>query len=346
MPEFSCEDPTGCVGHTVHAELSNNLFWDQQIQTWFNADANLGLDDTQPFFLHLNVENNYSVARQNYGGPMFAFDFLANQGNKLFARGNRMNLYPNLSDYQLFYCCNDFNEPANHPNTDAGMAQHLASRHDFPPVSLLAATDLPSFMLKNVGAFPRFPHEKRLMAAVETGQIASPAVNLAAADDVLTLPFATSPSAPLDSDSDGMPDTWELAKGLNPNVQDHNGTQLSQAITGVAGYTNLECYLNCLAEARVFGSSSAVCGITTGTDSAILPNSVWSVFPNPLVDQVSVRFFDEHFLGKTLRLSDSLGRPVFEKTADREQVLDLQRLPAGVYFLKMEGLAAMCLLKN
>jgi len=45
--------------------------------------------------------------------------------------------------------------------------------------------------------------------------------------------------APVDSDHDGMPDSWELARGLNPNAstdanQDRNGD----------GYTNIEEYIN------------------------------------------------------------------------------------------------------
>jgi len=38
-------------------------------------------------------------------------------------------------------------------------------------------------------------------------------------------------------------------------VQDHNGTSVSVAMTGVAGYTNLECYLNELAALRVRNNS-------------------------------------------------------------------------------------------
>ena len=44
--------------------------------------------------------------------------------------------------------------------------------------------------------------------------------------------------APQDQDKDGMPDEWEVAKGLNPNVADHNKRNLS------TGYDNLEVYLN------------------------------------------------------------------------------------------------------
>jgi hypothetical protein len=51
---------------------------------------------------------------------------------------------------------------------------------------------------------------------------------------------------------DGMPDEFEIqqaALGLDPPVADHNGSQFSLLLTG-AGYTNLEVYLNRLADQR------------------------------------------------------------------------------------------------
>ena len=42
----------------------------------------------------------------------------------------------------------------------------------------------------------------------------------------------------VDTDNDGMPDEWELARGLNPNSNDANGDYLSQ------GYNNIEYYIN------------------------------------------------------------------------------------------------------
>jgi hypothetical protein len=48
-------------------------------------------------------------------------------------------------------------------------------------------------------------------------------------------------TAPLiDTDGDGMPDSWEVEKGLNPKVADANGHDLS------TGYTNIEVYINSL----------------------------------------------------------------------------------------------------
>jgi hypothetical protein len=48
--------------------------------------------------------------------------------------------------------------------------------------------------------------------------------------------------ANFDTDQDGMPDWWENAKGLNVNVADNNGDPDQD------GYTNLEDYLNWMAE--------------------------------------------------------------------------------------------------
>ena len=49
-------------------------------------------------------------------------------------------------------------------------------------------------------------------------------------------------SPPLDSDQDGMSDAWEEAIGLQPGAADNNGDENGN------GYTNLEDYLNWLAE--------------------------------------------------------------------------------------------------
>ncbi|HSV27170.1 MAG TPA: hypothetical protein VLH60_04685, partial [Sedimentisphaerales bacterium] len=54
-------------------------------------------------------------------------------------------------------------------------------------------------------------------------------------------PVLNSQPAPLDSDNDGMPDAWEIARGLNPlNAADRNHDRNGD------GYTNLEEYINSL----------------------------------------------------------------------------------------------------
>lgn len=62
-----------------------------------------------------------------------------------------------------------------------------------------------------------------------------------AAADWSPWPTLISATAPIDSDSDGMPDEWELANGLNPqNAGDAQGTSVD------GRYPNIEVYLNSL----------------------------------------------------------------------------------------------------
>lgn len=56
-------------------------------------------------------------------------------------------------------------------------------------------------------------------------------------------PVLRAAPAPQDSDGDGMPDAWERAHGLDPNLDDGG-------VTGHDGWTNLERYLNGLAAGR------------------------------------------------------------------------------------------------
>jgi hypothetical protein len=55
-------------------------------------------------------------------------------------------------------------------------------------------------------------------------------------------------TAPLDSDSDGMPDSWETSHGLNKNLK-ADATTFS---TMNPGYLNIEVYLNSLVSSTLF----------------------------------------------------------------------------------------------
>ena len=53
-------------------------------------------------------------------------------------------------------------------------------------------------------------------------------------------------TAPADTDSDGMPDAWEISHKLNPN----DAADASKMAADGTGYTNIETYLNSLAEEK------------------------------------------------------------------------------------------------
>ncbi|HSV15288.1 MAG TPA: hypothetical protein VLI90_13595 [Tepidisphaeraceae bacterium] len=58
---------------------------------------------------------------------------------------------------------------------------------------------------------------------------------------------AVSRPAGFDTDQDGMADSWEQARGLNPNAADNNAVVTAAESASLAGYTWLEMYLNDLA---------------------------------------------------------------------------------------------------
>lgn len=261
LPEITCEASnypdlpgqiTDCAAHPLNLELSNNLLWDPGINIWYGRDVD-GDPANGPYRLNLNWVNNYAVARDDFTFGLILHDVLDVSQNALYFSGNQLNLYPNYSDYQLAYCCNDFN--VNNPNTDLGVAMRRSVRHDFPVITYTPTNQLVAYMIANVGAFPRDAQDRRFIAALTSGIIDMTPRHQAGANDAFTLDFATPPPPPQDTDNDGMPDWFEIRYGLNPNAQDHNGTHLSALFTGTNGYTNLECYLNWLAEYLVTGTA-------------------------------------------------------------------------------------------
>lgn len=342
MPEFSCEDVTGCTGATFHFEYSCNLLWDQEIHVYHNIDTDLsnGSDAgfVEPYYLAGNIVNNYGVSRSGYCSPMFQTTFLQTPQNQLYTNGNQHDNYPLWSDYELFGCCSDFCLSA--PNTDMGSANLLPSRHNYPGITYTSATALENYMLSYAGAFPRFPQEIRLMLSVQYDTIASAPTNINPSDDALSLPAFTN-TPPLDSDQDGMPDYWENNHGLNPNVADPNATNLSMAITGINGYTNLECYLNCLADAIVNGSNPA-CQIPIGLEN--ITNPLFNIYPNPTTDYVVIELTQE--TTDPLYVFDAMGKRVLMENCNGTKFqLDLKSLAAGMYYIKV-GNYAKAIIKN
>jgi hypothetical protein len=330
MPEISCETAF-CNGKTIHLELSNNVFWDPQIELWYEGITGFNGN----FFLKMNAVSNLYFARPQYGNGMFHFDLLNFPQNQLHFAGNRLNLYyPQYSDYQLFYCCNDF--AMNHPNTNFGVAQKSNTRFSFPPVTYHPVEQLPQLIGDNAGAFPRDAMDRRLISYIKNNQIPALPVSSAAADDAFVLDVAG--PFPPDSDNDGMPDYWEELQGLNTVVQDHNGVSLSLRITGEAGYTNLECYLNCLSDALVRGFTTPECGIQlnpVNTENSMNSHEI-HVFPNPARGIVQIELSGISHYGKVLQIYDPLGTKMLESMIENQNIqTDLTSFLPGIYLVKI-----------
>ena len=266
LPEASRES-LAAANSTINLELSSNLYWDPEFFIALGANTGQLTDPTgTPYPIHyrLNAVNNYFQANPAFPYGMWDDQILRETSaplNALHVSGNRMNLYPTRSDYELFYCCNDYPLELN-PDPTSRLAQNRTTRHPFPSITYTPALNLASVLPNRVGAWPRDPMDTRLLLPIRENRFdpASSSTN-PYGDAYLTSYFGSAPTPPVDTVSDGMPDDWESTKGLNPGVADHNGIQLS-----TVGYTNLEVYLHELADRLT--SSPILPVITLGVSPA------------------------------------------------------------------------------
>lgn len=257
LPEASRES-LAAAGSTMDLEISCNLYWDPRFYIALGADTGqlTGPGGSAfPIYYRLNAVNNYFRTGSSFPYGMWDDQILRTAsapGNQLYVNGNAMSLYAGRRDYALFYCCNDYPlETA--PDTTARDAVARSTRHSFPAITYTPTSQLRAVLSRRAGAFPRDPMDRRLLAAVREDRIDPAAIDANPAGDALVAAYAApAPPAPADADNDGMPDAWETAKGLNPSIPNHNGTELS-----AEGYTNLEVYLHERAAAIVASAARA-----------------------------------------------------------------------------------------
>ncbi len=247
LPEGSRES-AAAANSFMNLEMSNNLYWDPRFFVALGVTSGVASGGPQPIYWRLNAVNNFFRTANGFQFGMFDDQILNVARNELFVSGNKMSLYPSRSDYQLFYCCNDYPSETS-PNATSRRAQARASRHPFPAITYTPTDQLRTVLLNTAGAWPRDPMDIRLMQSVAANTISSAPIATNPAGDALLPAFTgPAPAAPTDTDSDGMPDAWETAKGLNPNVANTNARTLS-----AAGYTDLDVYLSELSASRVTG---------------------------------------------------------------------------------------------
>ncbi|MCI0533904.1 MAG: hypothetical protein L0Z50_01610, partial [Verrucomicrobiales bacterium] len=91
-------------------------------------------------------------------------------------------------------------------------------------------------MATTAAFFVTAPVNTRLIAQYQTDD--GNTVIIKKEDEVGGFPTSAPGTAYKDTDHDGMPDAWETARGLDPNIADNNGDADGD------GYTNLEEFLN------------------------------------------------------------------------------------------------------
>ena len=123
-----------------------------------------------------------------------------------------------------------------------------------PTVQLVDAKDAYELVLANAGCWPR---DRVTLRTIEEVKTKTGSWGRNAPLEPTTewfLEGLTPGKAPLDSDGDGMPDTWEKTRGLNPNdATDASRIVLAGASPGDRhrGYTFVEFYVNELADGLV-----------------------------------------------------------------------------------------------
>jgi hypothetical protein len=238
LPEISCEENddgpghSNCAGHALSIELANNVLWDASDPIWFNhcTGNNQGNDcpaSPATFSLALNLVGNVLVRRSSADpdAPLVEPSVYTHPRGAVYSAGNLL-LRGSGSPVAA--------------NGKATAQQH----HDFPNVTYTQATSLVQELARTAGAWPRDPMDKRLSGYLSRPIDARPPAwrdgNGVDVGDALE---SNAPGAPnVDSDRDGMPDSWETSHGMDPRTDDATATGRAQACA--AGYTAIECYIN------------------------------------------------------------------------------------------------------
>ncbi|MGQ1948598.1 pectate lyase family protein [Geofilum sp. OHC36d9] len=145
-----------------------------------------------------------------------------------------------------------------------------------------------------------------------------------AGEDWSPWPEFSSAIAEPDSDNDGMPDSWELQQGLNPDVVDHNLYTLS------SDYTNLEVYLNSLVDHVMV---SEVDDVSTGIDA--VDYNDFHVTPNPVGESAIVYCASPL---RMLRIYNEAGNLCLQVDMGGQlsAVVDVSGLTSGFYIFSVE----------
>lgn len=133
-------------------------------------------------------------------------------------------------------------------------------------------------------------------------------------------PTLNSTAAPIDTDSDGMPDAWETAHGLNPNSSSD-----AQLTTIDGTYPNVEVYLYSLV--AEITNNQTITSILTPKEQDVKPkielqgNTLKVLYP----EQV-----------KSIRIYNCMG--MMQKTIN-ESAVSLSDIATGVYFVQILSVA-------
>ena len=214
-------------------DLRNNV-----IYNWTNNSAYAGEPRDDGIPSRYNFVGNYYKAGpgtpSSINDRIFQPTRVSGIFSQFYLEGNVTTANPNTTE--------DNWNGIDGPDASEKQEMQLSSDNPAEPLTEQTAEEAYQYVLQYVGAcFPaRDSHDTRILHEVETGTTTYGNNGIIdSQSEVGGWPVLESLPAPEDSDHDGMPDSWELANGLNPNnAADRNGDPDGD------GYTHLEDYLN------------------------------------------------------------------------------------------------------
>jgi len=241
----------GGIWGGVNASFHHNLLAHNSSRNpRFNGARTGTSSETELVDFRNNVIYNWEI-NSSYGGEMGNHNIVANYYKAGFASRKKNRIVEPFDEKGKWFIENNFVEgfPLVTKDNWAGGVQGDYSNETgikavqpfgVDNVNTQRAEDAYISVLKSAGAiYPvRDKVDERIVSEVESKKVFSGNGIINSQSEVGGYPELKSVLPPVDSDKDGMPDEWELEKGLNPyNPEDRNSI-------APGGYTYIEEYLN------------------------------------------------------------------------------------------------------
>jgi pectin methylesterase-like acyl-CoA thioesterase len=221
------------VGDNITLDFVNNVIYDWGTDASYSGAFDEGITK-------VNYAGNYLVAGPNTPSNKRARAFNGGSVNTwIYQDGNIIDSNVNgihdgtNTGWAMFV--NSYTQQVAPVDLNAGLAEPKEPSESLIDINIGSAETAYRLVLFTAGsAHFRDAVDTRIFNDVrnETGAFIN------SQNDVGGFPLLNSLPAPLDTDQDGLPDTWENNNGLNPN------DPLDAAQTAPNGYSNLENYLN------------------------------------------------------------------------------------------------------
>ncbi|MFO7655465.1 MAG: T9SS type A sorting domain-containing protein [Bacteroidales bacterium] len=318
---------------------------------WGNNGAFYGGEvDLMDGFCHSNLINNYYKP-----GPATTTD----KNSQYFCAPSLGKYNPPIFGHGLWYLDGNvmYDNPAKTNDNFSGLSgpedHKAASAFEVFPINTTSAEEAYADVLANAGAIlpVRDSIDLRIINEVKTRSTVFGGV-YGVGKGIIDSHLNTKPSwagpewnawgiypavsklyAPKDTDTDGIPDWWESANGLNPS----DTTDGRQFAPDGSGYTNLEIYLNSDDVGRT--------GPVSINNSDVL--SYFEIFPNPVHSSFTIRSL---LIPQTVEVYNLTGQKVVMENETGQRNINIGMIPSGYYLVKVtfsNGKYQICrILKN